>query len=258
VSDPNEWDIGKPDRVTEGVKPPFPAGKVSLIDLLTKRDTTAGTPRPTIYFRLTACIRGDLGAYADSSGLPRYLPRAHPSTQRVIARDEFALHYRTATSPFADKDDDGQPINVRVRDDIARARASAQAQYVAKGAARVSGTLTVDRVDRTRRLGDRIKGIAGRDIKFAGNVVGLGMPVQWPRIVGIDLDLVGYHTTYQLEDRRLEPVDPGSETILESGQGTRQPGRIASQPGFTPGPMRQPTTLGRAPSKSSSRLIQGI
>jgi len=193
MRNPDDWTIGKPTDAS----PAFPSGKVRVVKSLASPDTA----NPRFHFRLTCVIEGDqdLTAVAGWRGASA---TKYQITRRADARDRFRKRVVIAGSYFNSDDEDILKVN-----DTDDAQGYVDALRTAHEAAKFAGAPEIPRLTLAYKLGDKIKGVKGREISFAtaiGHEQGEGS--RYPSVVGITWSFDGgQRTALHLEDRRAEP-----------------------------------------------------
>jgi hypothetical protein len=201
------WNIG-PMKPPVPAGTPFRAGPLNVVQAL----AAPSASMPRFVFILHCVIEGDYGI-ASLAGPTGLSPVSRGIWRRMDARDNYR---KETVTPFRWRD--ALPKALSDRDDTLTARSHAAALQAAHEAAKVGGSVTVGRVVRAVRVGDKFNGILGRNASFSGSArPPAGGPPRVPTVVGIDWTFspkVG--TVYHLDDRRDEPVPPGREGDLEA------------------------------------------
>lgn len=184
----------------EGERPVEPSGVLDLVRGQADPQTTTPTI-PRVVFRLTCVVESDRGVEAEARRRPPS-PTVYTVRRRVDARDRFgkstvSTHSHLLPAPGT--------LPKVVRDDADEARSYAEALRREREAVRFAGTLSIPRVTTGVRLGDKVIGIAGREISFGSYLEGMEEGPRYPMCVGIEWGLDGDQSTrLMLADRRAE------------------------------------------------------
>ena len=191
MANPNNWQAF---AATSGVKK---AGLLALVKALAASDSE----NPRIHFRLTCVIEGDedLDVVAAKRAASA---TSFQITRRADVRDRFRKRIVSTKSHF---NTTGKDV-VKV-DDEDEAKAHVQGLRMAHEAAKFAGAPEIPRFTAAYRVGDKIKGVKGREIGF-GSKIGTeqGEGARYPSVAAISYTFEGrQRTTLHLEDRRAEP-----------------------------------------------------
>jgi hypothetical protein len=185
ITDPNDWNIGKPPKETTGV--PFPSGKVPLVECVAKPDATKA--KPYVYLVLTCVIEGDRRMPASAS--PWNSQARYTVRRRDDARETFWTEVITPWSINLRAKGAAERQSILGRDDLDKARALAVSRRTDHETPAVSGSVSIGRLEFGYILGDRIRGIEGRWIDFAAG----SQSPQFPTVTTIDRSYKGGFTT---------------------------------------------------------------
>lgn len=224
--DPNGWEIGQPKDVIGGVSKiipgsPFPSGKIGVVESLANPGYHGSVTTKRFHLILTCVIEGDRGLAA-KAGRRVGSPLMRSVTRRDDARDRYRKDVIDPSSVLSEAGS-----QVASRDDTTVASRHAAARRSAHESATLAGTLSVDRLVRSIRIGDAVTAIKGREISLrsVGGAAQLEGP-RYPVVVGIDRTFTPrLSTTFHLQDRRTEGVAIGHEAGLLRG---KRAARLAS------------------------------
>lgn len=205
MDEPDNWNVGKS---TDANAPYGKQGKVRVVKSLASPDAA----NPRFYLRLTCVIEGDrdLRVVAEDRGVG---PSAFTIRRTVDCRDKFWREVIHASSHLNSEDE-----NVVARDDTDAARAYAFAQQRQTELARFAGSVTIPRLTLAYSVGDKVAGVAGRNMSLQSNVGGSeGEGPVFPTVVGLDFMFEGgQQTIIHLSDERSRP-----DYVLPRGRGRR-------------------------------------
>jgi hypothetical protein len=184
VADPNKWQIGEYDDSTW-----LRGGIVNLV----KNQVSPGA-EGRFHLLLVAVIEGDQAPYG-YAGRRAVSPTAFTVERRAERRDRYRREWSHTSSPYGAID---------ARDDTTRLQAEARARRAAHESAPQSGSATVPGLSLAYEVGDRIVGLSGRGVSFAGSADPED-PV-YPRVVSLAWTHEAHHveTSLQLADHRGE------------------------------------------------------
>jgi len=168
---------------------------------------SVGNPRPEvprIFFRLTTVIEADhdIDATAKRRGAS---PTGFTITRFEDSRDRFKKHIITKRSSLAKEA--GITVDTADVDDTDDAKSQSEARRRSNECGTFAGTVTVPYFTDSLNVGDKLKGVVGRDISFEMNAGReQGEAALYPIVIGIaDHFEGGQSTSVTLQDYRSEP-----------------------------------------------------
>lgn len=194
IQDPNSWDIGK----YTGPNAQEPSS--TLRGISSQANPTAENKR--FFLRLTTTVEADTTIRA-VVGARLSSPTKFVRSKRVDANDNYRLDTIVAGSLF-----NSTKKEIKVRDDTSKALDLARQFRSATEMPKVAGSVKIPYLTKAFEIGDRIKGVRGRGLSFAGSVgTADGEAPSYPAVVGISWDFsAGQQSTHlQLSDLRAEP-----------------------------------------------------
>jgi hypothetical protein len=182
VDNPTSWKICE----AEDIKAAVDAGTITAEDfkegpvINIVKDLSASTGKK-FQLRVTCVIRGDRGLSRDATAKRRSAsPTTYAISRRDDTRDRFA---KNIISKWSHLNEDGKDVDAR--DDTAEAKAHAEARRRANETAKFAGSVTIPRWTADYQIGDKIRGIVGRDITLRTNLGGdQGEAPVYPVVVG--------------------------------------------------------------------------
>ena len=202
-SNPNSWNISPPTVPGQ----PAPSQIVKGVE----SQSSAGGTR--FYLMLTCCIDadndGDVVAKKRSAS-----PTQFTIERRVDARDRFR---KWVISPYSYFNSGVDPVNAE--DDTADAQAHADAVRRAEESGVFAGSVTIPRLSTAYEIGDKIKGIVGRNINLQCNAANeSGESPIYPAVVGVTWHLDGrQETILDLSDERAQPPPKRGKGYISDG-----------------------------------------
>jgi hypothetical protein len=197
VQNPDTWHIGEGKGLLHGIKAQADPSKAA----------------PLFFLRLTTVIEDDLmlsaGALKRKSSPTRFARARY-----VDARDHFRKELIHLSSTFwedIDPPPDGNPLFWPARDDTQKALDHAYQLRSINEVPPLAGSVTIPYLTNAYVIGDRIRGIAGRDITFQSNIAANQKEKPWfPFVVGVSWHMAGDResTTLHLSDIRAQPQKP--------------------------------------------------
>lgn len=202
LSDPRNWTFGNPGGPVEALK----SGLVNVPAAMASGTLpSAGTPNPDparLCMMLVCCIEGDHDIDAEAKRRAAS-PTKFEITRYEDCRDRYEKRLVTKASYNLP---DGKAAKV-ILDDTKDATSQVEARRRANESGTFAGSLHVPFFTDSLQIGDKIKGIVGRDIDFAMNAAReQGESATYPVVVGLSWDFDGQQaTTVTLQDYRAEP-----------------------------------------------------
>ena len=180
TANPNNWKIGHSNQ--SGA--PFSSGTVRLVEALSGfLNPSNGQPNyPPVFIRLTCSFEGDTCVKATA---PRRdtSPISETISRTIDARDRYQLNTITKSSNL---NTTGKLIVSR--DDTANCLSVAEAARLASECGLLEGTITIPRITKYYKIGDRITDINGRGLGLQTSQTGGSNDITYPIVTGIRWD----------------------------------------------------------------------
>lgn len=204
AKDPNSWPIG----TALGAPDQLAAGKMNLVEWLAAPTAAYDATKPNNYPYIMLTTRidhdQDMGVHSDRRAAS---PTVYGVTRRVMVNDRFRKRKVSKWSKLADPADVGKEDRYPV-DDTEDAQAFSDALRKSLEAGTFAGTAKLLRLSTAYTIGDRIRGVVGRNISFRSNAgEEAGESPIYPTVVGLTWELDGEQNTFlELADVRNEPA----------------------------------------------------
>lgn len=208
ANDPNSWAIGVVATSSQ-----FPDGKINLVEACAA--PTVAKPYPTIM--LVCCVDSDQDFNVVASKRISS-PTKFVVSRRVDARDRFRKRIVSQWS-FFNLDELGfvGGVDTVVSDDTADAQQFADATRRSMESGTFTGTAVIPRLTTAYEIGDKIRGISGRNVSLRTNAgAEASESAIYPSIVGINWDFDGKQITQiELSQHSLPPPPKRSKGYQE-------------------------------------------